>query len=91
LPGELLEASQGSVPECIDEVADAGKAIKANRVDVSDAILARLYKTGIFQHAQVTGHGGPAHWKSSGDIANRQRAGPQFVQYRASYGISEGI
>ena len=45
----------------VDELADAGKAVHANGVDVSRAFLPCLHETGILQDAQVTRHGRPAY------------------------------
>src|ERR1700733_13136412 len=88
---KLLEAGQRGIPEGVDELAYAGEALHANRVDVAGTLLPGLHNPCILKQAQVARTRRSAHRKCCCDCANRERAGAQLMQYGAPHRVSEGI
>ncbi len=68
--GGVLVAGQGPVPEGVELVAQCGDAGFVQSVDAAGSLGSVGDETGVFQHFEVLGHGGPAQWQCGGQLAD---------------------
>jgi len=58
-------------PELVKEVPERAKAAGVDGVDPLRALGPVGHEAGVFQDAQMLGHGGPTHRERAGELADR--------------------